>query len=718
MSTIKLNKPLLTILISLLIVCFHSIAAEENLSASDQVLQPEFSISNYPKAPDGATTHAFTAVVMQNDYLWQGETLLLKVLVPPGVAKVSITAQSNGWQCAPDILDEEGNVIVSTWDRCPRMDGFEAYPGEICQTEPTDSNPSPCGAGDYVYPDVLHTVTARLSDILFPTEVTKKEATEVSYSYFVLYQPKDAQGVFIPTSSYGLDYGISDPVAYNAWLSQRPWAGGSQGNSIDGFLTEPDEPQPDLRYWDHEAMLEINASNFTAPAEDANTHTIYAAVQYADYVRRGEDFILKVLVPPGTSALRISAQSNSWQCAPDILDDDGNVLVSKWDRCPRMDGFDSYPGEICQVRPTVDNPTPCGTGKHVYPDELHTVTARLGDNLYQAELDEVLQQAQYSYFILYQAEQALGSFRLVGAYALTFTIDNTEIYNQWRAARPWAGGIATNSIDGLDEDYFTGSEPEDPEPQPVSPSITSFTYSGELQVAKPINFYFDLVAGDATLNQQEIDFGDGYQQVENGQLHSFTTAGHKVVTLKVTDAAGLSATKTISLNIVEPVQPEPLQIEQVNISNSDNFTISADASVTGGSQQNFLYIWDFGDGNNEQLNTHRVEHSYLNAGSYTVNLTVVVIGYEDETTSTSRIVSITDDSGSDTGSDDSGLDTGSDDSGLDTGSDDAGLDTGSDADDSTQDEAEPSKPKESKSAGSLSIFILFLLPLAWLRKRV
>ncbi len=183
--------------------------------------------------------------------------------------------------------------------------------------------------------------------------------------------------------------------------------------------------------WNLDYTLPVNADNY--PSASGSKFSINSAFEIAAPVQKGQTLRLKVLIPPGTSSVKISAQSNSWQCAPDITDSSGRVTVPSSERCPVMDGFDHDPGDFCIYNPTTQNPTPCGGGSKVYPQNLHTVTARLLDVLYPTEPDspDEVTQSRYAYFILYQQPQALNNFAFTSHLGISFGISNVALYNQW-----------------------------------------------------------------------------------------------------------------------------------------------------------------------------------------------------------------------------------------------------------------------------------------------
>jgi len=218
-------------LVSLVLLAWLSIPPAQG--AWDWGYALPINATNYPRAPDGASKYSVNTAYEVTQPVQQGQTLRFKVLIPPGVSSAKISAQSNSWQCAPDITDAAGNIIVPKSERCPIMDGFDHDQGEFCSHNPTAVNPSPCGGGTYIYPQDLHTVTARLLDILYPTESDSPNVvTQSRYAYFVLYQQPQALDKFAFTSNLGISFGISNVGLYNQWIDR-----GSPVPSNDNILT-------------------------------------------------------------------------------------------------------------------------------------------------------------------------------------------------------------------------------------------------------------------------------------------------------------------------------------------------------------------------------------------------------------------------------------------------------------------------------------------------
>jgi len=475
-------------------------------------------------------------VLTGNGYIYAGETYDIRILVAPGIETLSMHGTSNNWNVTAGYAQPMFAQYLSK----------SVEPFEFCQSA-TQEN-------------CFDSTKLRTSQGQFPLPATQRSETaypidEPFYVHFIIEVPSNGSRFSMATLSIQeLALNKENVEIYTNWLSNRPWAGGPASNSIDGLdasdissdtgsdnndASSKTEIKENLSTWDNVAQLNIDSSVFTEAPIGSDKFTINTAVMFGGYVYRGYDFILKVLVPPGTQSVRISAQSNNWQCAPDILDAAGNVLVSTWDRCPRMDGFKDYPGNICQAYPTAENPIPCGNGDYVYPSDLHLVTARLGDELYNTDNNqEIVQNPQYSYFILYQAKDALSSFR-AGTYALTYSITDLEKYNNWRANRPWAGGPASNSIDGLDATDTNNNNVDDSGTTDDTESSTALNIDA-LNIstgseALSIDVAASVSGGEGKNLVYEWDFGDGTSNniYSKQTSHTYKQSGNYEVSVKV-----------------------------------------------------------------------------------------------------------------------------------------------------------------------------------------
>ena len=115
-------------------------------------------------------------------------------------------------------------------------------------------------------------------------------------------------------------------------------------------------------------------------------------------------------------------------------------------------------------------------------------------------------------------------------------------------------------------------------------------------------------------------FTDVTLQTLTGQnpTYTFNNPGVYVVTLSVTDAAGNWATATTTVTVLDTVNPvaNAGQDQTVNVDSTVSFNASASSDNVG----IVSYEWDFGDG--AQGTGVTTSHTYANAGTYNVTLTV------------------------------------------------------------------------------------------------
>ena len=112
-------------------------------------------------------------------------------------------------------------------------------------------------------------------------------------------------------------------------------------------------------------------------------------------------------------------------------------------------------------------------------------------------------------------------------------------------------------------------------------------------------------------------YGDG---TPNGNIqnptHIYAAAGTYVVTLTVTTNNG--CTGTIQQNVT--VHPNPIVDFTFNVPCLGQPTIFTDISTVGNGNNINTWSWNFGDGNNS--NIQNPQHNYINPGNYNVTLTV------------------------------------------------------------------------------------------------
>ncbi|WP_206485649.1 M6 family metalloprotease domain-containing protein [Thalassotalea sp. G2M2-11] len=129
---------------------------------------------------------------------------------------------------------------------------------------------------------------------------------------------------------------------------------------------------------------------------------------------------------------------------------------------------------------------------------------------------------------------------------------------------------------------------------------------------KEVQFTPALTGGEGEYSYR-WDFGDNSDiSNEITPSHTYESYGNYTVTLTVTD-------ETLqSFEFIQTVSVE--NVLTANISyNANHLVVNFTAEVTGG-DENYSYEWDFGD--NATSSLENPQHSYANAGSYTVILTV------------------------------------------------------------------------------------------------
>jgi PKD repeat protein len=114
----------------------------------------------------------------------------------------------------------------------------------------------------------------------------------------------------------------------------------------------------------------------------------------------------------------------------------------------------------------------------------------------------------------------------------------------------------------------------------------------------------------------EWDFGDGNSGSGQNPTHQYTSEGTYTATLTVTDDTGDIDTDTASVTIDEPSIEADAGGPYYGAVDEP---ISFSGSVTGG-ESPYTWHWDFGDGRSDY--GKNLEHTYYDAGTYTVTLTV------------------------------------------------------------------------------------------------
>ncbi len=145
---------------------------------------------------------------------------------------------------------------------------------------------------------------------------------------------------------------------------------------------------------------------------------------------------------------------------------------------------------------------------------------------------------------------------------------------------------------------------------------------------------------DGTIRQYQWSFGDGYSALGTSTTqNTYAQAGTYTVRLDVTDDAGLDAASEQTVSVVGTSS---------NVPPTASFTFSCsgltchfDGSGSSDSDGTIVaYQWDFGDTYGASLSSSTIDHTYLQAGTYSVKLKVIDDG-KASTTSDPKTVTVT-----------------------------------------------------------------------------
>jgi PKD repeat protein len=153
---------------------------------------------------------------------------------------------------------------------------------------------------------------------------------------------------------------------------------------------------------------------------------------------------------------------------------------------------------------------------------------------------------------------------------------------------------------------------------PPTPPVSNFTFTvNNLDVS-----FTDASAG--VVESRQWDFGDGTTSVEANPTHSYAEAGTFTVTLTVINAGGQNSSQQ-QVTVTAPLPNAPTANFDATPNNLDvQFT---DTSTGEGITS---WTWNFGDGGSST--EQNPAHSYQNAGTYDVTLTVANTGGQDSET--------------------------------------------------------------------------------------
>ena len=122
------------------------------------------------------------------------------------------------------------------------------------------------------------------------------------------------------------------------------------------------------------------------------------------------------------------------------------------------------------------------------------------------------------------------------------------------------------------------------------------------------------------------DFGDGQTSTEANPVHLYTAAGTYTVTLLATGPGGADQAEcTDCITVTHPVPAPAFTID--TLQGDYPLTVTFEDQSTGPIS---LWAWDFGDG--ESSNEQNPSHTYTEAGTYSITLTVIGPGGTESTT--------------------------------------------------------------------------------------
>jgi PKD repeat protein len=116
-------------------------------------------------------------------------------------------------------------------------------------------------------------------------------------------------------------------------------------------------------------------------------------------------------------------------------------------------------------------------------------------------------------------------------------------------------------------------------------------------------------------------FGDGSTSTLQNPTHTYSTAGTFTATLTVTNSSGCTATVNHIITVIGP----PLAVFSNTLPCLGTATSFSNGSISPIGDPINTYLWNFGDGT-PTSNLVSPSHTYANAGTYTVTLTVTTVG--------------------------------------------------------------------------------------------
>ncbi len=126
---------------------------------------------------------------------------------------------------------------------------------------------------------------------------------------------------------------------------------------------------------------------------------------------------------------------------------------------------------------------------------------------------------------------------------------------------------------------------------------------------------------DGHLVRWSWEFGDGGQDIGQHVIHHFEEPGTYIVRLSVRDNRGATSVATVSIEIVNDNAIPIARIDARPSQGEAPLLVTCDGTASSDDDGDITHwAWEFGDGQTAEGST--VSHSYLNPGTYTIQLTV------------------------------------------------------------------------------------------------
>lgn len=179
------------------------------------------------------------------------------------------------------------------------------------------------------------------------------------------------------------------------------------------------------------------------------------------------------------------------------------------------------------------------------------------------------------------------------------------------------------------------SDDDDDEAASIAPTAAFSTSLTSGSAPLEITFTDTSQPGSSAITGWSWAFGDGGTSSEQNPSYTYQNEGSYSPTLTVTTAVGSNSVTGPTIEVTPSNEPPTASFtSDISSGRAPLVVTFSDTSADGTSDIN-TWLWDFGDGN--QSSEQNPQHTYANAGQYTVTLTVTSAAGSDSTTSASTI---------------------------------------------------------------------------------